>query len=77
MYSVANVYSLSTPAEIISNTNFVFFLQNGWSPRQNADQIIWYEYGKTRGGKAQEIGQEKALGFQLISSQISIKVLNL
>ena len=54
-----------------------FFLQNGWSPRQNAYQIIWYEYGKTRGGKAQEIGQEKALGFQLISSQISIKVLNL
>ena len=28
MYSVANVYSLSTPAEIISNTNVVFFLQN-------------------------------------------------
>ena len=45
--------------------------------RQKAYQIIWYTSGKTRGGKAQDICQEKALGFQLTSPQISIKMFNL
>ena len=43
MYSLANAYSLLIPAEIISDTNFVFFFL------QNVDHVI--NWGKMENGK--------------------------